>query len=281
MKTTLILSLFAAIILPLTISAQTDYDFRTDWEKDGLKGKVKKVSTQYNDQDPSIKTYNTLGYVIEIVNDLFSTNVKNTYDKDKITMSQTFDANGSVNSTTTYEYNNKGQRMSYTTKSKYGTTIGKYEYNSDKTLKSYARFDGGGDKYRYLVEPVYKNGILVEENQYGPDRTPYIWAVYNDKGQCTEYKKWRRSGELRIHGRYLYDNSGFLIEWDSMQDGIWQLYYKYENDQFGNHISETPGKDGSVRSYKYEYDSHGNWTKKVEYSNGSLYSTETRIIEYY
>ena len=271
--------LFVALVLPLILSAQTGLDFRTDWEKDGLKGKVKQTST-YIHINPRIKTYNTLGYIVEIEYDFHYAKVKRTYQKDKIISSESFDENGTSETITNYEYNGKGQLVSYTTKSEYGTTIGKYEYNSDKTLKTFMRFDNDSSKYSYLVELTYKKGILVEENQFGPNRAPYIWAIYNTNKQCTEYKKWRSDGALRIHGRYLYDDNGFLKEWDSEKDGVWNVYYKYENDKYGNTISAT-SDDGRVRTYKYEYDSHGNWIKKEEYSDGTLYNTETRVIEYY
>lgn len=275
--------LFAAVLFPFLSFAQ-DIDFSTDWEKDELKGKVKKVSVKVNN-NVRVTTYNPLGYITEIENDYFAARVKNTYDSNKILLSEEFDEAGKRNSITKFEYDNQGLLVSYTKQSEYGPTVGRYEYNPDKTLKSFMRYDNGTDQYGYLVEFVYNNGILVEDNEFGPDRSPYIWAIYNEKKQVIEYKKWKGDGTLRIHGRYLYDDNGFLIEWDEEKDGVWQVYVSYENDKYGNVIKKTSywGDEIDIYTYTYTYDEQGNWTKKDEcYDEESdLHNIETRIIEYY
>jgi len=274
---------FAAVLFPLMSFAQ-HIDFRTDWEKDELKGKVKKVSTNTGN-GVRVKTYNPLGFITEIENDYFAARVKNTYDSNKILLSEEFDEAGSRKSFTKFEYDNQGLLISYTEQSNYGPTVGRYEYNSDKTLKSFMRFEGDTDQYDYLVEFVYDKGVLVETNEFGPDRSPYIWAIYNEKEQVVEYKKWRSDGTLRIHGRYLYDDNGFMVEWDEEIDGMWQVYQKYENDKHGNVVKEISysGNEIDIDTFTYEYDKQGNWTKKDERYDEEydLHHIETRVIEYY
>ena len=277
--------LFLLIILfPLLSCAQFDDLSKTDWQKDGLKGKVKKV-TLTSDNAVSVTTYNSLGYIIEIENDHYPAKQKRTYDSTRILLSEKFDNKGNCTSRAQYEYDNQGLLVTYIEHSEFAQLVGHCEYNSDKTIKSITYFEEDTVQYYFLVEYEYQNGVLVEEKQFGSNRSPYIWIAYNENGQYAEYKKWKGDGTLRIHGRYIYDDNGSLVRWDEKLDGEWKVYCSYENDEHGNVITEKTFEGDGVRikNYKYVYDDQGNWTEKDERldSEPNSHWTETRIIEYY
>ncbi len=231
---------------------------KTNWERDGLKGKVKSYSeTLYNDVAVD-SAGNIKGKKFYIR--------KNAYDKkgnirDEIVLS----ANG--------KYNRRYKSNKY---DKRNCSLEMECYNKD-TLFSVQKF-----KYD-------KNGYRISTHEYNLDGTLKYYQTYknDENGNKLQLNSFDKNDQLAFKTKFKYDKKDNLIEEIVYfkKDNFYKVTYEY--DAKGNIIKTNRyAKNDSLNVdienvSKYEFDKKGNWLKKVDYKDDKSFFMTEREYEYY
>ena len=276
MKATLF---FLLSLQTLFVNAQT----KTDWEKDGLKGKVKSIKTDW--------TYR--------------------YKKDGKNFTPWKVEDGNLKT-----FSAKGQAMSiqYLKEGKDMTSTSKYIYTPATNSYEIKGYSADGRMYGSTLYKTDVKGNILEEirlDSAGQLRDSYKYT-YDGKGNQLGYGSYAKDGKLRGRTLYTYNSLGQKTENKTETTGYATSYIMYEYDAKGNvsmenhpPLANLPGikferfyddKNNKIREVKYittkpksytstwvyEYDSKGNWIKQTEYSDeGEPYSVYERTIVYY
>ena len=240
-------------------------------DTDGLKGKVKSVTT---------KTYEVDEYDEYETGDLLSS-VVHEFDEDGYSKKVTnYDHNEDMTSYSEYTYTD-------------GICTAWYHHYKDPELKS-------------SKETIFENGKPVrveydEKSSHRKDKFEF------DGNKIVYEVLYDEDGDKKSSSRYTYNDDDLLIkyvvngrdnsykmerEWSD--DGL-VLSYKfkstyfqekctYEYDEDNHCVKMTRKSDGEkeITRYKYlEYDEEGNWTKRLISVDGEPSSIEEREIAYY
>ncbi|MGH9823434.1 MAG: hypothetical protein ACREDR_09300 [Blastocatellia bacterium] len=174
---------------------------------------------------------------------------KQTFDPNNAGLPATSDmykADGSIDRTTTWQYDGKSQILGTQTRDPSGSLVWAQT------------FDPVGN----LVEDIeYKGGVLASKRTYTYDanRKMLESVYYNGDGSLIDGPK------DPARSIYAYDSAGHLVERTQYEDDgsvAWKLKYAY--DQNGNITELSLYSRGtqltSHRTFTYEYDAAGNWT---------------------
>ena len=264
--------------------------FKTDWEKHGLKGKVKSVEDPDDTYLVRVTTYNEKGNITEIAlgDEYCYANTKIVYDnKGNITEEYLDNAGGGAGTDsykTIYVYNEKGkviQRIGYSVlqtsqnKIDLGGKLGHGNYKESYTYDNAGRLVGREELYIN-----YMGGLQHSKYSYKND----------DGGRAVEeLVEWPSYNSSVTRNKYKYGGNK-IIEISTYEDDVFSTKITYKYDDKGNETEKcTYDKDGNLTSKQtseYKFDAKGNWTERKTYNwkNGTiegLDGIETRTIEYY
>ena len=260
-KLTLLTILFAGSIVISCFGQK-----KTDWQINGLKGRVKSLTTTEYD-----------------ATEKFGEPVKGGIKDKTETTTKQFDSNGKIippkkGGNTVYKYDTKGNIIEETT---YGSD------NSTILSKSVFKYD--------------LNGNVIEAVNYNSEGTQTSKEIntYDLKGNLIESKE---SGNLfngtinqgqELISKYKYDSYSRIIGY-SVNIGDSELASaNIKNDENGDVIestTETFNGFDAKKTFKYTYDAKGNWITKVSYSSSAYMNMKAeskadaiveRVIEYY
>lgn len=294
-------NIILAILVSLSITSYAQYDFRSDWEKDGLKGRVKKIVVQKKIMDrlqpAETRVYNSNGYLEYVSDDAHRNNPDfpggtlkaYSYDNQgRIVSYRSSYEDGRVCDMTKYVYGDMGllEQQNTLIEGKESHTKTTYEYFPDGNVASSTFTTPNGDMmYKAQDKYQYENDRLVRIETYVND-THLAQRVFFDGSiqRPIEYAKYKKSGRV-VSGRYFYDADGHEIRWELKEnDGKWRVERTREYDANGALLKEVSYADnGDVfMTTVYENDSHGNWIKSQEnvVNDDNTYE-EVRDIEYY
>ena len=269
---------------------------KTDWEKDGLRGKVKNVIT---------RNYNAIfrfGEIIKGEEDECANVTDGTYeayynDAGKITDSKWYEVPGYGGYTECYR---AGFKYIYDEKDNLIEVRKYYIESGDPWERTIHKYNNDGS----IAETIHKDYFYNYQTT-----TTYIYK-YNEKGDIIEENQVSTSNmsEATTNSRRKYDNKGNLIEYV-----VWYENSKYyplinehnpvikdvfEYDDTGKRIREDVkyNDKGDIieglrhwygdyykNKYEYKYDEKGNWIERITYEKDTrtpIILTE-RIIEYY
>jgi YD repeat-containing protein len=231
---------------------------KTDREREGLLGKVKKVTSE-----------------------------SGTWEKGATILVQTviYDQRGNIAETEITKYRMGGapsneKLRTISERSPDGRISGSTSYAGDGSLQSRTR-------YRYDVK-----GNRIEDTHYnkeGEMQFKFVMA-YDVEGNMVEMKSYLRDGSLRSKSVYTYDHKGHLTGKSSFKDchpsgECKTLDYKVANtyDSMG-HLSESLiyKANGSLdQKTVYRYDGAGNPVEETTYTaDGSVRKKETAVYKY-
>ncbi len=246
MKTTK--HLVTVLVLLISLSSCTEKK-KNNWQKDGLRGKV--------------KSYTLHWYEV----------VEGKKGKELFTDKK--------------EYNENGKLVKEIKTEKFqDTKVMKHEYNYDKKgylveMKSY-------DRDSLLDVTSFKNddkGHCIEANSTVLGKTIFK----NDENGNPIEKKLYQGNDLKFIYYFKYDKKGNEIEvkW-CRADGNLMNKYEYEYDENGNTIKQRKYRmdNDSLKltseiTNKYEFDKKRNWVKQVASQNEQVFSILERKYEYY
>jgi antitoxin component YwqK of YwqJK toxin-antitoxin module len=255
MKPKFVIRLLAVMVV--FYSCQDSMAQKNDWEKEGLKGKVKMVKeVKYNTNDTLIKvqkeemvfneeiTYNETGNIIEDTTYQFGLlGCKNVFK---------YDNNGNRIEKNFYVANDKLMSRAIYKYDSIWNCIERAEYNSDSSL---------GTKITFKYDD---KGNIVEELHYKSDGRPDSKFIYkfDDKRNKIEEYFYKSDGSLNNKTTFKYDDKGNYFE-----------SKKYKHN----------GKLDFKAKYKYVYDAYGNWIKRIGMKDGrkTFYWVTEREIIYY
>ncbi len=169
-------------------------------------------------------------------------------DKGDMTSLIRYDAEGSINIKSTFQYDENN--------------VLRYRRDEGKNVSTDTKYTVDGE-YVYDVE-----GMLQKEISSYDDGTR-IEMVYDKVGNVLSYKRYNESGELRENVEYEYDSHGNITK------------------EWKKHIEDPEMQAVNSSTYEYEYNSEGLVTKKLSKTlNGILYriteyeyDSEGRLIE--
>jgi len=243
-----------------------------------LKGKVKSLSikdthrymkdgafTPWANSFSYLYTFNTSGNKIEYSmfngDGSLSYKTKTVYNiLEKTIEEKFFDKDDKVTGTTTYDLDDKGNKM------------------VERQLKPNATL-----RYRYVYSYDEK-GNQIQRTGYKADGdvlSQTNWK-YDNKGNMLE------SRDTYFYNTYTYDENGRRIGQVMYNpDGVTvSLKWEYKYNDKGNKIEELKykgtGELSDKNTWTFEYDKHGNWVKKTQYDqSGEPFHVEERTIVYY
>ena len=294
MKTT---KLYAPLLLAVLFTAPSMAQYTAEYY--GLKGKVKKVSTQVYTNSDELPIHNN---VIE-----FDTMGRLTYQIDNtIHIAYHYNSTASLPDTITsnnkniaIEYNHLNQKIAETeyidntaikkveitydtsTNTQYQTIIALPEGRKTKQIISI--YDQDGCKIKectYTFDTLFNEDKTLEKSisyiyDMESNLLQYIQYTYNDEGVDTRtVGNYNKHGKLKNETSYTADDFPFRTT-------------KIDYDKRGNIKKQTitfAEYDEVIKtsySYKYLYDKQGNWTFMTFMYNGKEYTTTERKISYY
>ncbi|MFA5557000.1 MAG: hypothetical protein WCY06_00040 [Flavobacteriaceae bacterium] len=230
------------------------------------------------------------------------------------TENRDYDSNGNTLKRRTFNYDEKGKRISqsvynpkgleYKESYKYdekGNQIEWSWYNSDGKLKSKypCKYDEKGNlieqsRYNSYGELKWKHtykydekGNEIEESRYDSDGELDLkyTSKYDEKGNKIEESKYNPDGELVSKTTSKYDKKGNKIEWSIYNsDGELVSKHTYEYDEKGNLTAEYNESllfGTHSKSYLYKYDKKNNWIEKIWFEDNIPKQITERKIVYY
>jgi hypothetical protein len=256
---------------------------QNDWKLQGLKGKVKSVTTQetyrYKKNGvafiPWEKTYSrsyqfdntgrytefkekksdgTGGYTIKYTNKIKEKKIEQAYfdkdDKATITKIITLDDKGRTSDLLEFTKENKPDRS-----------------------------------YFYTYDDKGNNSTLTSKRADGTVSSTYTYT-YDDKKQKTD-QRLETPGYANSYISWRYDSKGNQTD-EAWYNGKKEMTFRFERvyDDKGNKIEESKYKNGDAFldkvTWKYEYDKKGNWIKRTQYTKtGEDFQIDERVIVYY
>ena len=256
----------------------------TDAEKEGLKGRVKRIKQnhykaferdgnvylgvqegEYYEDKNKITTYNEGGRKLENVslsNDgrLFGTTYNENGKESEII---NYSSVGVIESRHTRKYNEDGdivEMISYDNKGELTSKSIYTHYAKGKELIG-KTFDKGGVLIDHRISTYDKNGGRIE------------LKITNAKGELTHWSKWKNNNKGHAVENAYYKPDGSLISSTSMYE-----YYDAAGDLI---TSKTFNKKSDKYTSQVEKDKHGNWIKKMScYMNKAAF-IYIREIEYF
>lgn len=254
-----------------------------NWKDQGLKGKIKSMTTQ--------ETYRYKKNGVDF------TPWEKTY-----TRSFQFDRTGQASFfKETNADGSAGYRIRYTKQPKEKKIRQAYFGNDDKptitkevslddkgraiTLTEYNR-EGKVDRtYTYTYDAKGNRQTMSGSRADGTVLSMYTWT-YNDRNQKTN-QRLQTPGYADSYITWTYDEKGNQTG-EAWYDGDKQLTLRFERvyDEKGNKVQESKYKSGndflSKVTWKYEYDKQGNWIRRTQYTaTGEDFHLEERVMEYY
>lgn len=310
MKTT---KLYASLLLAVLFTGHSMAQYTTEYY--GLKGKVKKVSTNVY-----VTNHTTNRPVIPIGSQLHFDSIgrltyqlENSYNhifyryKSNTALPVTISSNNKVIS---IEYNDLNQKISETESIKYPDTVNFHDVMISEVKKVNVTYDTSinteyqtvtvlpeGRKTKEIMSIYDQDGCKIKECSYTYDTifneektitasTSYIYDVESNLMQYIQYTYNEEGVDTRTIGNY--DKHGKLKnETSYTADDFPFRTTKIEYDKHGNikkktiTFAEYDEMFQTSYSYKYKYDKHGNWTAMTFIYDGQVYSTTKRIISYY
>lgn len=294
MKTT---KLYAPLLLAVLFTAPSMAQYTAEYY--GLKGKVKKVSTQVYTNPDELPIHNN---TIE-----FDTMGRLTYQMDNTThIAYHYNSTASLpdtitsnNKTIAIEYNHLNQKIAETeyidntaikkvettydtsTNTQYQTIIALPEGRKTKEIISI--YDQDGCKIKectYTFDTLFNEDKTLQKSisyiyDMESNLLQYIQYTYNDEGVDTRtVGNYNKHGKLKDETSYTADDFPFRTT-------------KIDYTKRGNITKKTitfAEYDEVIKtsySYKYQYDKQGNWTFMTFMYNGKEYTTTERKISYY
>lgn len=203
----------------------------------------------------------------------------------KLSKSTKYDSEGNMQSQTTYEYDEKGQRVKSETTGNY-TEVCIYDNEYDengKIIKSTSRNEVGAGGFKTYEYDDADNLIMV--TLYDADGMAFSAEKYDEAGNMTQNILYDSDGNIDFQLDFVYDAEGKKVSSESVLfiDGTPSsntFEYKYEN--FENTIREISywEEDSVFEVNEYEYDEQGNKTKCTCYdgNNNVCYIEEYEYI---
>lgn len=240
---------------------------KTDADKDGLKGKVKNITTN----GKYLTKYDENGNKLE-----------------ENTRQEAIDEGEDVK--TTFKYDGKGylierNELYLTSKSETKTSLKNdelgrmIEEKSSESNKTTYKYDNNG----YLIETAF---WVITKGKIQSKYT-YKYDIKGNLSEMSEYVDFGKGIKLNSTNFYTYDDKANMIE-NKLDNASFKQFntkitYKYDDK---NNILEQINYDATGKltnkiSLKYEYDINNNWTKKTTMYKGGTPSTTSRKIEYY
>jgi hypothetical protein len=238
---------------------------KTDWKKDNLKGRVKKIeSVRYFESGPEreIEEFNEQGFLIRrLYGSLKNKKLDPTYYQYDITSNTTIVSWTSINGQRTksyYEYDDKGNLV----EDRSGEVIKKYSYD---------------DSNRVVEEKVFINGSLYDKtvSEYKPDGSMVSITTDGRTGRKTGETTKNDSVEFRKHfddkgaventDLFKFDKAGKLL-YGKGEIKDWMFYTNYYYNDHSDVIMEVSFDSRKNATdtivYTYTYDKTGNWIQK-------------------
>ncbi len=286
-KINIVLIYVIATIFPIYGNAQKH---KTDWEKYGLKGKVKsfneavfddaeKAGKPLNidsaDEDIHQYEFDSIGHLtrerVFTLGSLRNEEWRYKYSKngeltDKISYNTKFDKGESYigeEDSTHFKYDSSGNDIEEDAYYPNGELIVKYLYGCDKAgNRTSEKVEVANGMSHTNFEYKYdQRGNKIEEKWEGecegcpPQGAKYIYT-YNDKNVLIEEKEFKGAFTKNYTDRsvYYYDANGILIATDLYDTNgtlLQKMEYDYMRDKSGNWIKKIEGKKITKREIEY------------------------------
>ncbi len=280
----------------------------TDWSKDALSDRVKKVTQvsyeyintkkkddKWKKKYTNVTKYNKKGYKIEELE--YDNNLKMTekttfqYKRGKLRTSSTDYFSDRADWNVSYKYK-KSNLSEKTLRIKSGEIYARdlYTYDKCNRPKTFCRYDNLDKLERKKTFEYDEQGRCVEHTYFkylNDFYTKFIYE-YDTKGNKVEYRYKCRgdSCELKAKFIHVFDAKGNEIAaeiYDKEEKLLGTMKSQY--DERGNCISEenynTDGIYKKGEKYEFVYDNSGNWVVCVMYKNNELYYKVERTYEYF
>ena len=260
---------------------------KTDWESNGLRGKVKEFKratysvtgssgtvTKDKRLDDRHAVFNKKGNYIIITDHRYTDNkIRLTeilqYEDNGNCVASTYNADGNFLWKIIYEYD-KGEMSRYDSKGDLSRKfVSTYDDNGNWIEES--DYDGDGSLNEKTVLKYDDNGYCIETNVYDGDGTlsQKTTQKRDNRGNCIEASNYDADGNFVGKGIFKYDDNNHCIEdatYDADGNLSYTLVYKYDDN--GNKLEDSR-YDG--RRFFFKYDDKGNRVEeRIHAPDGSL-----------
>lgn len=240
---------------------------KNDWQKNGLKGRVKSITTT---------VYNAT--------EKFGEPVKGEIKEKSEIVTIQFDTKGMIihpekGANTVYKYDTKGNKIEETSYGSDNSTIiskSIYKYDASGNVIEEIKYNSDGELTEKKVNTYDANGNLLVSKKNG--------SLFNGT---------RNQGQSLV-SKYKYDAYGRIIQYSvGIGDNGELGSENYKYDTKGDIVEITAETFDGVnvkKTYKYTYDANGNWTTKVSFSSSAYMNMKAdtkadeiteRVIEYH
>ena len=268
------------VFIGITLTAVT----QTDWQKDGLQGKVKTITDGFE-----TTTYTQQGYIESFTTELGLYNDLYTYDaKGRLISCVHTDRDGEFSNRKIYSYDVSGLLIVIEYKDSFASTITKYEYNTKQQLTWIKFFDAYNILYSsegYLYDTAGNN---IRINNYEEDaKEPWSYTIfaYDKKNKLVEKREYERPDTEQPIAVYKYDAEGLLTVESRYHEGALDTRMSVFYDKYGNvtmnKVYFAKDDETNFTKFIYTYDKKGNWLTKEEFRDGKHNYKSERSITYY
>jgi hypothetical protein len=260
--------------LPVEVATSTN-----DLRAEGLRGKVKSITTRGFKAEPgiqgtvlkgnlvhtTIKKYNAAGYLLESTSSIGGNTINGKmlpYRSARIVYR--YDNHNNLTGSCSYDTYGRLQDSSIHFVDKMGNRIYWQIYKGN-----------GFQEWEYISE--YDNaGRLLETNDFHHKKllTRHTYK-YNERGECVLENDLNPDGTLKSKKLYKYDPNGYKTESEEWSgNGSFLVRHTYQYNAMGKVIEDREYKQDGVEKYSKittEYDSEGNVTGVKQYAeNGKI-----------
>lgn len=273
--------------------SKDNYKGETDWERDGLKGKIKEIIVgdevfEYNENGFRTKATNQQLWCVLGYEEMGSFIYK--YDSSgRIIQKICYNSTRNGGAARPLDDYRNGEIEGWRFASDYRGE--EYVYSEGDTMIVNYNYNQKGDSLFFVVNEG-KDTIWHPKNQWYITRYEEIYypsvggLKFDNKGRVSILFGIPHTAYMDMH--YYYTDKDQLIKdcWVNSKNGNTEYISLYKYDNNGNvtkKITEDSG-DTWTFDYKYIYDKRGNWIERTESfssKNDNSRQTTKRIIEYY
>ena len=189
----------------------------------------------------------------------------------------TYDYDGNLIRATGYDYDESGQKLATE------SWVHLYEYLKDEGKIAHSSYNSDGTLQWKNISRYNSAALAVETTQYA-NSGAILWRdkfKYDGKGNQTEWYRYDSDLSLQWKDVFKFDDNGNEIECSNYDRGnklIWQDIYLYLNE------FELNGFDiNNSINHENKFDNNGNWTIKVTLEEkpgfGGTYLTVKEILK--
>ena len=219
-----------------------------------------------------------------VTREVFKNNLlaqRTTHDGTMITVKELFDANGALETKTTYEYNREKKQLLTETEYDANNAVLTRKVNTydekNGLLKDTSCFDGNGDllyndayTYNHSNNPIRQVHYIINPTTKQKEIEYSIINEFDKSNRVIKTTRQLPNGEIESSFGYVYDDNGYISRKNSYRKETIEWYVNYTRTASGTVTQEERYNSNNILLEKILYNDKGLITEQTTYNEAGV-----------